>query len=155
MKIKTNDLINDALDWAVAKAENLVFAPVNGAGSIWFKFGIWTKPGPGGEQRPYVLLGEYKNWAQQCDGYVLRRGTSIWSPSTDWAQGGPIIDREKIAIHPSPMWKARFGLTVLAHHGGFRGHFQCTGPTPLVAAMRTYIRAKLGDEVEIPWELKQ
>jgi hypothetical protein len=27
------------------------------------------------------------------------------------------------------------------------------GPTPLIAAMRCYVEAKLGDEVEIPKEL--
>ena len=28
-----------------------------------------------------------------------------------------------------------------------------TGPTPLIAAMRCYVRAKLGDEINIPEEL--
>jgi hypothetical protein len=28
------------------------------------------------------------------------------------------------------------------------------GPTPLIAAMRCYVASKLGDEVEIPEELK-
>ena len=29
-----------------------------------------------------------------------------------------------------------------------------SGPTPLIAAMRSYVACKLGDEVEIPEELK-
>jgi hypothetical protein len=76
-----------------------------------------------------------------------------YRPDVDWAQGGPIIDREKIAIHGSPTWTARYSLTTPAHHGGFRGHFQSTGPTALVAAMRCFVRARLGDEVDIPEEL--
>ena len=28
------------------------------------------------------------------------------------------------------------------------------GPTPLIAAMRCYVASKLGDEVEVPEELK-
>ncbi len=28
------------------------------------------------------------------------------------------------------------------------------GPTPLIAAMRCYVASKLGDEIEIPEELK-
>lgn len=70
-----------------------------------------------------------------------------YTPSTDWAQGGPIIELEGIAVHPCPTWTARYGL----NQGG--RHFQHTGPTPLIAAMRCYVASKLGDEVEIPEEL--
>lgn len=67
--------------------------------------------------------------------------------STDWAQGGPIIEREGIAIHPQPCWTARYGLNI----GG--RHFQMTGPTSLIAAMRCYVASRLGNEVEVPEEL--
>ena len=33
-------------------------------------------------------------------------------------------------------------------------YVEITGPAPLVAAMRCYVANKLGDEVEIPEELK-
>jgi hypothetical protein len=76
-------------------------------------------------------------------------GSLRFCPSTDWAQGGPIIEREKIGIVTSdkdanvwigsifePDWK-----------------FNRTGPTPLIAAMRCYVASKLGDEVEVPTNL--
>jgi len=64
--------------------------------------------------------------------------------STDWAQGGPIIQREKIQI-----WCA--GSLWGAGHGKWK-RFE-SGDTPLIAAMRCYVASKLGDEVEIPEEL--
>jgi hypothetical protein len=62
-----------------------------------------------------------------------------YNPSTDWTQGGPIIEREGIALIPG--WTAE------------RPGFSADGNTPLIAAMRCYVASKLGDEVEIPEEL--
>lgn len=62
--------------------------------------------------------------------------------STDWAQGGPIIEREKIAT----AWH-------LTRWVAWRGVIEHPGPTPLIAAMRAYVASKLGDEVDIPEEL--
>jgi hypothetical protein len=71
--------------------------------------------------------------------------------STDWALGGPIIEREKIGIlfyvdhipdADEPIW--------VASCGGERA----LGDTPLIAAMRCYVLLELGKEVEIPEELK-
>lgn len=64
-----------------------------------------------------------------------------WKPSTDWAQGGPIIEREGIDLYQSGCWAAEM---VGAHRQ--------EGPSPLVAAMRCYVASKLGDSVEIPAE---
>lgn len=67
--------------------------------------------------------------------------------STDWAQGGPIIEREQITL-----W-INVGEWVAS--AGFK-HFR--GPTPLIAAMRCYVDGKLGDfadEVEVPDEFKE
>jgi hypothetical protein len=69
------------------------------------------------------------------------------SSSTDWAQGGPIIERELIHVthsHSRGSWKA-----YIANNG--EDYF---GPAPLIAAMRCYVASKLGDNVEIPKELK-
>ncbi len=65
--------------------------------------------------------------------------------STDWAQGGPIIERERLHVYPidANTWEA----DTLDYT-----HF---GPTPLIAAMRCYVASQLGDEVEIPKELMQ
>ena len=62
--------------------------------------------------------------------------------STDWAQGGPIIERECIGLqrwNEEHEWAADIG-------GGFEQY----GDTPLIVAMRCYVASKLGDEVEIP-----
>lgn len=68
-----------------------------------------------------------------------------YTPSTDWAQGGPIIERENIYLIP--------------HYGEWEA-YKLTGPmnrqyseTPLTAAMQCYVASKLGNEIEIPKEL--
>lgn len=68
--------------------------------------------------------------------------------STDWAQGGPIIEREKIALIPP---NERIDEWEAVHPD--RMHNEQYGPTPLVAAMLCYVASKLGDEVDIPEEL--
>jgi len=71
----------------------------------------------------------------------------LWKPSTYWSQGGVIIERESICIGSgmdAPTWYANKGL----------GKCHQFGTTPLIAAMRCYVASKLGDEVEIPEELK-
>lgn len=74
--------------------------------------------------------------------------------STDWARGGPIIERERMDIkcwdfHSMP-WKA----SMWWDDENTAAEIQAFGPTPLIAAMRCYVASKLGDEVEIPEELK-
>jgi len=73
--------------------------------------------------------------------YVVKKDG--WKPSTDWSQGGPIIEREKIALYLNgdDEWSAEDGWK------------RALGETPLIAAMRCYVAIKLGDEVDIPSEL--
>ena len=117
MKVKTSELIDAALDWAVGYARCLT--ATNG------------KP---------ILARDLMDAA-------VRNGMS--SPSTDWAQGGPIIELNEIGsfhyIHGfhGPTWSASIGS----------GGFQQDGPTPLIAALRCYVASKLGDEVDVPEEL--
>jgi hypothetical protein len=86
------------------------------------------------------------------------REMGMFEYSTDWEQGGPIIEREGIGAfcnrtvevsarftpNPGADWRA----FAYSKHG--KHYF---GPTPLVAAMRCYVASKLGDEVDIPEEL--
>ena len=103
------------------------------------------------------LIGPSLDWAvAKCEGVQLWRSgmfgkvcvptddtVDFYSPTTDWAQGGPIIEREKITTSDAlDAWAA-----------GYRGTLTHFGPTPLIAAMRCYVASKLGDEVEIPKEL--
>lgn len=69
--------------------------------------------------------------------------------STNWGQGGPIIEREGIhigRIHVPAHMKKEFSDFYWIANG-------VRGQTPLIAAMRFYVASKLGDEVEIPEEL--
>lgn len=73
-----------------------------------------------------------------------------YSPSTDWSQGGPIIEREKIEtkyIGNTFGWRAflKFNTDPMLCYSGL---------TPLIAAMRCYVASKLGEEIEIPKELR-
>lgn len=105
MKIKTQDLIGPALDWAVAKCEGRIFSS-------------------------------------------LPSSKHYFSPSTVWAHGGPIIEREKIATQ---FIEGRWIAFTHAEQACIEN--TQTGPTPLVAAMRCYVESKLGDEVEVPDDL--
>jgi hypothetical protein len=74
--------------------------------------------------------------------------------SSSWAQGGPIIEREGIvvALCKKHGWVAVRELWYLQDAAD---HALCsTGETYLIAAMRCYVASQLGDEVEIPEELK-
>jgi hypothetical protein len=93
------------------------------------------------------LQGAALDWAvAQCEYSPVRYGFDDNCPeySTDWAQGGPIIERERIRLDPRGLWCA-------AHDT--HEWTESTGPTPLVAAMRCYVATKLGDEIELPEEL--
>ena len=114
------------------------------------------------------LTGAALDWAvAKCEGWVVGtndddlvsfvlEGSSdemhFW-PSTDWAQGGPIIEREKIGLsydYENDEWEACKWINPDKHMP-----LMNSGPTPLIAAMRCYVASKLGgDEVEVPGELQ-
>ncbi len=77
----------------------------------------------------------------------------VYAPSTDWAQGGPIIERECIDVmFEGPEWYAYMRYEA---SDGYNRTLQYDGQTPLIAAMRCYVASKLGDEVDVPDELCQ
>ena len=121
-KVKTGELIGPALDWLVAKCMGYV------------EQGVYGTP----EFRDSEVYLCY------C-GAVLN---SCYSPTTDWAQGGPIIERERISIR-------QWTNVPLVH--AYMPHddapWVSDGTSPLTAAMRCLVAAKLGDEVDIPEEL--
>jgi hypothetical protein len=103
------------------------------------------------------LSGAALDWAvAKCEGHHMEyfQVVDAYLPSTDWAQGGPIIEREEIGIkRNSPcsdgrQWEASPSITAKGA-GGKWGY----GPTPLIAAMRCYATSKLGDDIDIPEEL--
>ena len=89
-----------------------------------------------------------------------------YQPSTNWAQGGPIIEREKLTlVHTSETLLSGKPIEWVAVHPDRYVEFDADGdvsewhlpdaygPTLLIAAMRCYVASKLGDEIEIPKEL--
>ena len=88
---------------------------------------------------------------------AIHEGCTAPPYSTDWAFGGPIIEREKIATSPLPAnsWRAYapMGTRVLNGREIFSWEHKGNGPTPLIAAMRCFVSSKLGDNIDIPEEL--
>lgn len=84
-------------------------------------------------------------------GEMIYVGVKGWFPSTDWSQGGPIIERERISVEwlGLSLRNKDLGWTASAPNPNFIG----VDPTPLIAAMRCYVAFKLGDEVDVPEEL--
>ena len=128
--MKTSELIDAALDWAVAKALGYTDSPDDSLehGTIWH-----TEP----DKTPFGRFIDKQRF----------------QPSTNWTIAGPLIERERIDLlgcvyGPAGDWTAS---RPRERHVGWR-HL-ATGPTPLVAAMRCLVMSRLGDEVEIPEEL--
>ena len=113
--MKTNELTDAALDWAVTMAEWI--------GHQFVK-----------EDR-FLKIFMHQNHTGQ--GYCHSR---------DWAQAGPIIERE--------------GIQLARVEGGWEAWIDadevfCQGPTALVAAMRCFVASRLGYDVDVPEEICQ
>lgn len=106
------------------------------------------------------LTGAALDWAvAKCWGEVALVNGAPWlvtgglryvqqrpfNPSTNWAQSGPIIERECIGVWWDGVWHAKYD--------GCRPDQVQDADTPLIAAMRCYVTSKLGDEVDIPKEI--
>ena len=115
MKVKTAELTGAALDWAVAKCEGKTVNTGH-----YSKVFIET---------PGVDGAEYFGWTR-------------FDPSSNWSQGGPIIEQSISRIED-------FGEYWEADCAGYSAQ----GPTPLIAAMRCFAASKFGDEVDVPEEL--
>jgi hypothetical protein len=122
--MRTLELTGAALDWAVAKAEGKT--PKIQCTSF----------------RDAFIYRVYLGWSYE---YSSSGSIVEYRPSIDWAEGGPIIEREGISVRQvlTDFWAAEVEAGDYAHEG----------PTPLIAAMRCYVESKLGHEIEIPEEL--
>ena len=122
MKIKVSEATGAQLNWMVAKCEGVetvVNMQADGTQYLWRR-----------DNRPLL-------------------GNRLYAPTTDWAQGGPIIERERINLRASGAgdWVAS------THDLPHPERLVQQGDTPLIAAMRCFVVSKLGDEVEVPDEL--
>jgi hypothetical protein len=170
--MKTTKLTGHALDYAVAMCEGFSYELIVGIPSVTMgpenKFGGF----------PWIYVNAEKRKINQPYGMQLEG----YRPSEDWALAGEIIEREGITIircdddyatdkdgftttERIPVWFAEHGGGHSPHASyGSQGDYYepefhitpedgCYGPAALIAAMRCYVAAKLGKEVEIPNEL--
>ena len=156
--MKTAELTGAALDWAAAKCEGATNLRYDTVATWWVDL----------DGEPRAL----------SSGWSPRQS---WHPSTNWSQGGPIIEREGITIirlddqhipdakgfwtgEKVPEWGAVIGdrhspEEQYGSQGDYWGRSYhvdgnaVCGQTPLIAAMRCYVASKLGAEIEIPREL--
>lgn len=125
MKIKTSELTGEALNWAVAECQGYFDKKSKNGLTVGRLYGcaVWVAPHPNAWRR-----NDYTRF----------------TPSTDWAQGGPIIEKEYIGFLPD------CGKFWAVYSCGPMVGQRWYGPTPLIAAMRCYVASKLGDEVDVP-----
>lgn len=133
-KIKTSELTGPALDWAVTRARL--------EGEVETTFYI-----------------DHKGRVMEESGDL----SWVYSPSADWSQGGPIIEREDINVARHTHSEITESQQEIYRKDGWTAFTTTTaywmtptqqfGPTPLIAAMRCYVAAALGDEVDVPEEL--
>jgi hypothetical protein len=98
----------------------------------------------------WVAIGDgqrAEKFSHEGRGWVRLVGVGVpYSPSTLWAQGGPIIEREQMNVwhrddeEADMQWHACVSLP---------SGYEVTedGPTLLIAAMRAFVAAKLGASV--------
>ena len=120
MKIHTKDLTGAALDWSVAVALG------------------WKLERP---QDGQFIDNDGNRWLA---GYRQYAPKISFSPSSNWAQGGPLVQSQLFWVEEQSydQWGAE----------GVGGETQY-GPTALIAICRAVVACKLGDEVDVPDEL--
>ena len=125
MKIKTSELIDAALEWAVAKCE--------------------------GTLKHYVQPNEKRGTTVWEATPQTRRYSSVWSqggPIID-REIGNLWKHNKLDPNEPDVWTA---AAYRKAPDGTMLYYE-DGPTPLIAAMRCFVSSKLGDEVDVPEEL--
>lgn len=125
VKIKTSELTGAALDRAVSVAQGYDYDIVDGQVVTGMSV--------------LITSGDFAG----C------HTDEVFSPSTNWAQGGPIKSANRISteIKHDGWWVA------CIYDLNDDRTFIHLDHDELVAAMRCYVASKLGDEVEIPGEL--
>lgn len=119
IEVKTGELTGAALDWAVAQIE----AEQNEE---------WCVIARGMTRTVFVII-------EPDTGFN-------YAPSTDWSQGGPLIDKYQVAY-------LRDGEDYAAVISRMDDEGFGTGSNHLIAACRAIVAAKLGDTVRVPLEL--
>lgn len=116
------------------------------------------------EVKTTELIGPALNYATAiADGWdMLREFDRIaikdYSPSEDWAQGGPLIEKYHVqtSFNGCGFSRSPTGEHWCAYackDSGEELRPSGSGPTPLIAACRAIVAAKIGDVVSVPVEL--
>ena len=131
--MKTSELQGAALDWAVAKCEGHDNVRVKERDDL----------------SKAIVIMEHTSCPDNKPGCaVMHLKGTYYDPTTNWSQGGPILDREKMMLEPyNDQWRAH----KFTDEPPFIKAF---GPTMLTAGLRCFIASRLGDEVDVPEELK-
>jgi hypothetical protein len=114
MKVTTKEATGPVLNYLVAKA-----------------VGDLTEQGG----QVHIVNGELRFYEDTVD--------DLYSPSTIWAQGGPLIDQFGIDVcrdacaPESEQWSSAYAGRI-------------SGPTALIAAMRSLVVGTFGKEAEVP-----
>jgi hypothetical protein len=127
--VGTGQLSGTALDWAVAQCEEVA----------WQKYDELLYSDKATGPRPSEFLRDYEF---SPEGF---------KPSTDWAQGGPIITRMMSAGLRLTGYTRSLPTDPTACQAQIRG-VVTGGTTPLIAAMRCYVEINFGAYVKVPTE---
>lgn len=101
----------------------------------------WVAKAQGYERVRLNLKGKYGNRTVYVD-HVDVVGVGPFKPSSSWAQGGPIIERERITIfEKGEGWAASIVISPSTRLCDVRGD------THLEAAMRCYVASVYGEHV--------
>jgi len=102
------------------------------------------------EKPKSLTRADLKYQVERYNAIVFHNGEK-YIPYENWAQGGPIIDRGDIGIIRQHLKSTR---RCAYYHTPDGAEYYFYGPTLLIAGMRCYVASKLGDEVDVPEELK-
>lgn len=139
--VNVSELECVALDWAVAHA-------VESWKTAHELFPTWTLDATFAGVRPMVY-SDGQAFCQLVPNNPMRQDPQKYSPSTDWSQCGPLISSEYVDV-----WHSLLGTV---HDVVWCGQAPCgkiyRAKTPLIAACRAIVAAKMGDTVDVPEEL--
>lgn len=148
VELKVEELSGAALDYAVAIATEAW----KSAHTLYPTMTLDPRFS-GVELRPYPR-GEFGSILMTCvlvPNNPFRQDPQAYLPSADWSHGGPLIDKYRVDISSPPSDTSPAGWDARVDDG------QCLlwikGSTPLIAACRAIVAAKLGPTVSVPAEL--
>lgn len=125
VEVKTSELEGAVLDWAVAQTQ-----------------GVETSWRYGRELVKVHDRGGIK---------LIESIRSIYSPSTDWSQGGPLIEKYGIRVSKDiapDMGGKDWRADVMGRYNGLP-----KATSPLIALCRAVVIHELGDTVQVPADL--